>query len=150
MQETHREDNRQNRIVPCVGIVCFRGEDVLLIQRGRPPRQGEWSIPGGKIEFGERAKDAALRELMEETGVQAELLGIVDVIDGFFEGDANTESKRHYLLCDYAARWVNGGPIAGDDAADAKFVSPDTLADIPMWSETRRIIEAARTLINSI
>lgn len=150
MQDTHRQENtRQTRIIPCVGIVCFRGEDVLLIQRGRPPRQGQWSIPGGKTEFGERAEDAALRELMEETSVQADLVGVVDVIDGFFESDENTEPKRHYLLCDYAARWVSGEPVAGDDAADAKFVCPDTLADIPMWNETRRIIEAARTFISS-
>ena len=50
------------RPTPAVGIVCIRGEEVLLIRRGTPPKQGEWSIPGGRIEPGERAKDAALRE----------------------------------------------------------------------------------------
>ncbi len=138
-----------SRIVPCVGIICFRGADVLLIQRGRPPRQGEWSIPGGKIEFGERAEAAALRELKEETGIEARLVGLVDVIDGFFDPQPNALPGRHYLLCDYAAVWMSGEPVAGDDAADAQFVSPDALAEIPLWSETRRVIAAARSLIDA-
>lgn len=129
---------------PCVGIICFRGDDVLLIRRGRPPRQGEWSIPGGKVEFGERAEDAALRELKEETGVTAQLCGLVDVIDGLFPVDA---PSTHYLLCDYAARWVSGDPVAGDDAAAAQFVSPADLAEIPLWEKTWRIIEAARRIV---
>src|SRR4051794_30531839 len=60
--------------VPAVGVVCLRGDEVLLIRRGKPPLQGAWSLPGGRIELGERAADAALRELSEETGVQAELI----------------------------------------------------------------------------
>jgi len=69
---------RYSPISPCVGIICFRGADVLLIKRGKPPKQGQWSIPGGHIEFGEPAEAAALRELKEETGIQAELCGLVD------------------------------------------------------------------------
>lgn len=67
--------------VPTVGVVCLRGEEVLLIKRGTPPRLGQWSVPGGRLEWGEALQDAALRELKEETGVDAELLGLIDVID---------------------------------------------------------------------
>lgn len=127
--------------IPCVGVVCLRGGEVLLIRRGKPPRLGEWSLPGGRIEPGERAVDAALRELREETGVEARLTGLIDVIDGVFP-----EVARHYVLIDYAAEWVSGEPVAGDDAAEAAFkplAAVDALID---WDETRRVIHLARLM----
>ena len=128
------------RPTPCAGVVCLRpgadGPDVLLIRRGKPPRLGEWSIPGGRIEWGELAVDAALRELKEETGVEAELLGLLDVVDGLF-GDS------HYLLVDYAARWISGEVQAGDDAAEAAFWPAAEAIGLVQWSETRRIIALA-------
>ena len=124
--------------VPAVGVVCIRDDRVLLIRRGRPPRLGEWSLPGGKIEPGERAVDAALRELREETGVTATIVGLVDVVDGFFP-----EAARHYVLIDYAAVWVAGEPVAGDDAAEACFVTPAEAEAMVAWDETRRIIREA-------
>ena len=124
--------------VPAVGVVCLRGEEVLLIRRGTPPRQGEWSLPGGRIEPGERAVDAALRELREETGVEATITGLIDVVDGLFP-----EAGRHYVLIDYAALWVSGEPTAGDDAMEARFVPLDQVATLIDWSETRRIIGMA-------
>ncbi len=124
--------------VPAVGVVCLRGDSVLLIRRGKPPRQGEWSLPGGRIEPGERAMDAALRELREETGVEAEITGLIDVVDGLFP-----EAGRHYVLIDYAARWLSGEPVAGDDALEARFVALDAVGTLIDWSETRRIIRMA-------
>ena len=126
------------RPVPAVGVVCLRGDSVLLIRRGTPPRQGEWSLPGGRIEPGERAVDAALRELREETGVEAEITGLIDVVDGLFP-----DAGRHYVLIDYAARWLSGEPVAGDDAAEARFVALDEVEALIDWSETRRIIRMA-------
>ncbi|MDO9588488.1 MAG: NUDIX hydrolase [Brevundimonas sp.] len=124
--------------VPAVGVVCLRGEEVLLIRRGTPPRQGEWSLPGGRIEPGERAVDAALRELREETGVEAEITGLIDVVDGLFP-----EAGRHYVLIDYAARWLSGEPVAGDDAVEARFVELDGVETLVDWAETRRVIRMA-------
>jgi 8-oxo-dGTP diphosphatase len=124
--------------VPAVGVVCLRGDEVLLVRRGRPPRQGEWSLPGGRIESGERAVDAALRELREETGVEAEITGLIDVVDGVFP-----EAGRHYVLIDYAARWLSGEPVAGDDAVEARFVALDAVEALIGWSETLRVIRMA-------
>ncbi len=123
------------RPTPAVGVVCFRGDEVLLIRRGRPPRQGQWSLPGGRIEPGETTLEAALRELHEETGVTAEILGLIDVVDGLFP-----ETGRHYVLIDYAARWIAGEPCAGDDAAEAVFLPLDEAVVRVDWSETRRIL----------
>ena len=122
--------------VPAVGVVCLRGDAVLLIRRGTPPLMGAWSLPGGKIEWGERAVDAALRELFEETGVEAELLGLVEVADGLF-------GERHYVLVDYAARWLSGEPRAGDDAAAAAFHPLAEIDALGLWSETVRVIRLA-------
>jgi len=129
----------QNMIpTPAVGVVCLKGDEVLLIRRGTPPRVGEWSLPGGRLEAGERLADAALRELREETGVEAELIGLIDVVDGLFP-----EAGRHYVLIDYAAVWTSGEPVAGDDAVEAAFHHLDRLEPLGMWSETVRIIHEA-------
>ncbi|MFN7056380.1 NUDIX hydrolase [Hyphomonas sp.] len=136
-----------DRPVPAVGVICFRGEDVLMIRRGTKPLAGDWSIPGGRIEFGETAETAALRELAEETGVTARLVGLADVVDAIFTSRRNGRVTRHYLLVDYAAVWVSGGARAGDDADHAEWISPDALAGLPLWDETRRVIERARGMV---
>lgn len=122
--------------VAAAGVVCLRGWEVLLIRRGTPPRLGEWSLPGGRIEAGERAVDTALRELREETGVEAEITGLLDVVDGLFP-------PRHYLLVDYAARWLSGEPRPGDDAAEARFWPAAAAVAAVDWEETKRIIRLA-------
>ena len=128
-------DQKAMTPTPAVGVVCLRGDEVLLIRRGRPPRAGQWSLPGGRIEPGERAIEAALRELMEETGVSADILGLIDVVDGLFPADG-----RHYVLIDYAARWTAGEPRAGDDAVEAVFLPLDQALARVEWDETRRIL----------
>jgi len=137
------------RPVPAVGVVCFRESKVLLIQRGTPPRVGEWSLPGGRIEPGEAVKMAALRELREETSVEAEIIGLVDVVDAIFENRAGDQITRHYVLVDYVARWVSGEPIAGDDAALARFFHLSELSSLDMWEETLRVIDAAAAILQS-
>ena len=126
----------ERRPVPGVGVVCLRGDEVLLIRRGKQPRMGEWSIPGGRLEWGETTTDGALRELREETGVSAELLGLLDVVDHISE-------HGHFVLIDWAARWAGGEPVAGDDAAEAVFVGVEEACDRVAWDETRRIIRLA-------
>ena len=135
------------RPTPAVGIVCVRGEEVLLIRRGTPPKQGEWSIPGGRIETGEASKAAALRELKEETSVNADLVGLLDVVDAVFHNRTGNLITRHYVLIDYAAKWISGEPVAGDDAAEARFFHQSELESIELWSETRRIIQKGFELL---
>ena len=122
-----------------VGVVCLRGNEVLLVRRGTAPRLGEWSLPGGRIEYGERAVEAAARELLEETGVSAELHGVLDVVDGLFP-----EIGRHYVLIDYLATWTSGEPRAGDDAAEARFWPVEEAVALAPWDETARVIRLAR------
>lgn len=131
------------RPVPTVGVVCLKGDQVLLIKRGTPPRLGQWSLPGGRIEWSEAVTDAALRELKEETGVDAELTGLLDVVDGVFTSRETGEVTRHFVMIDYAARWTGGEPVAGDDAADARFFTREEAMAAVEWDETRRVIAEA-------
>jgi len=131
----------RERPVAAVGVVCLRGDEVLLVRRGTPPLENAWSLPGGRIEWGEHAAHAALRELREETGCEAELVGLIDVVDGIWPG-------RHYVLIDYVARWVSGEPRPNDDAREARFFSPSELEEVGLWSETQRIIASARRMVD--
>jgi len=124
----------------CVGVICFRGDEVLLIRRGQAPRQGEWSLPGGRIEPGESEPDAALRELAEETGVTATLGPKIATIDAEFEG-------ARYRLHDYVALWDSGTPKGADDALDARFVAIDTVDELGMWAKTVDVIQNAYSAI---
>ena len=133
------------RPVVGVGVVVLRGNDVLLVRRGAPPRRDRWSIPGGKQERGETVRDAAHREIREETGVEIALIGLVDVVDGISR-DETGAAISHYTLIDFAAEWVSGEPVAGDDAAEARWTSMEELDGYRLWSETRRIIAAAAAM----
>ncbi len=134
-----------DRPVVGVGVVVLRGSDVLLIRRAEPPRKDQWSIPGGKQERGETVRDAAHREIREETGVEIALIGLVDVVDGISR-DETGAAISHYTLIDFAAEWVAGEPVAGDDAAEARWTPLENLDDYRLWSETRRIIAAAAAM----
>lgn len=129
--------------VHCVGVICFRGDEVLLIRRGTAPRKGDWSIPGGRIETGETEADAALRELSEETSVAAILGDKIDTIKANFEG-------FDYVLHDYIAIWQSGDPVAGDDADEARFVKVTDIAALGMWAKTTEIIQKAYAHIASV
>lgn len=133
-----------------VGVVCIRDGQVLLIRRGTPPLTGEWSLPGGRIEAGEPIRKAALRELAEETGVQAELVGLIDVVDAIVENREGTLITRHYVLTDFAARWLSGEPVAGDDASEACFVPLKNISGLGLWDETERIIHAGARLAGAL
>lgn len=128
-----------------VGIICFRGEDVLMIRRGKPPREGSWSLPGGRQKLGETVRDCALRELVQETGVEAAIGPLVDVVDSMTR-DREGGLQFHYTLVDFRADWISGDVRAGGDAADARWFSPADLAVLELWVETRRVIELARGL----
>lgn len=126
-----------------VGTVVWHGERVLLVQRGRPPRQGRWSLPGGAQHLGESLADAARREVFEETGLTVEPGDVVATLD-LIERDADGRVRYHYTLVDFTAEAQSAELVPGDDAADARWFDLDQLDDLELWSETLRIIELAR------
>ena len=137
-------DPAQSRIwpKPAVSIAVFRAGEVLLIERGKGALKGLWSLPGGHIEPGEAARAAALRELVEETGVTADLLGLADVHDVIL-GDGECGLIAHYVLSVFYGRWVAGEPVAASDAAAAGFFALDEIASLPLSEGAERIIRGA-------
>ena len=128
------------KVTLAVGAVIFRGDDeVLLIQRGRPPFVGHWSIPGGKVEYGEPMETALHREIAEETGVEIEVLGLIDA----FEALPEAEGAPHHVMVDYACAYKGGVLTPGDDAMDAAFLPlPEALSRVA-WDKTRRAVQLA-------
>lgn len=123
-----------------VGAVVFRGDEVLLIKRGKPPMLGMWSIPGGGLEYGETIKDGVIREVREETAVEIDLTGLIDVFEAIRSDEPHVP---HTIMIDYAANWRSGEPVAGDDAAAAEFVPIDEALKRLSWDETRRAVKMA-------
>ncbi len=129
-----------------VGAVILRPGAVLLVRRGNPPAAGQWSIPGGAQELGETAEAAARRELSEETGVTAGPLTLVANVDSIHR-DTDGRIRFHYTILDFAGLWSAGAPIAGGDVSEAAFFPFDTLAELGLWTEAHRVIQAARRLL---
>ena len=126
-----------------VGVVVWHGERVLLVQRGRAPRAGRWSLPGGAQELGETVADAARREVREETGLAIELGEVIATVD-LIERDPGGRVRYHYTLIDFTAEARDAVLCPGDDAADAAWFDLDQIEALGLWSETLRIIGLAR------
>lgn len=126
-----------------VGAVIWNAENhIVLIRRGQEPRLGEWSIPGGKLEWGEGLREALLREVREETGLAVEIESLIDVVDSISR-DPTGAVLRHYVLIDFTVRHVAGTLRAGSDAAEARWVAYGSIGEYPLWTETRRIIDTS-------
>jgi len=128
-----------------VGIVVFRVDEVLLVERAKPPIRTLWSIPGGAQEIGETVREAATRELMEETGVEADIIGLIDVVDGITR-DQESRVQFHYTLVDFAAEWRSGEAVAADDVAAVRWVPLADIETIGLWIETLRIIRQGQSM----
>jgi 8-oxo-dGTP diphosphatase len=133
---------------PLVGVgavIWSESDEIVLIRRGQAPRRGEWSIPGGKLEWGESVREGLLREVREETGLSVQITGLIDVVDSISR-DSEGAILHHYVLIDFAARYVAGELLAGTDAAEARWVAFAALGEYSLWTETRRIIETAHLM----
>lgn len=136
-------ENQSNKTIRVgVGAVVFRGDNVLLIKRGKPPMKGHWSIPGGGLDFGERITAGVEREVFEETRCRINLLGLIDVFEAI-PTKAEHSAFQHTVMIDYAAEWVSGEPQAGDDAWEAEFVPIKEAIERVSWDETRRALTMA-------
>ena len=132
--------NRPENPIPAVGAVIWHDGRVLLVQRNRPPGRGLWAIPGGRIRLGETLQEAAQRETLEETGIVVEAGQPVYSFD-LIERNPSGRIIFHYVIVDVLAEYRRGHPVPGDDASDARWVTLEAMADLPMARETRRVLK---------
>lgn len=125
-----------------VGTVVIEDKKVLLIRRGKQPGIGIWTIPGGRVNFGESAKDAAVRETGEETGLDVEVVNLVDVVNIILR-EEDGRVQYHYFLLDYLARPTGGELKAQSDALDARFFSTEELESLNLVEITKKVIAKA-------
>jgi 8-oxo-dGTP diphosphatase len=111
----------------CVGAVALTDDDrILLVKRGRDPGRGRWSVPGGRVEFGETLAEAVVRELAEETGLE----GVCDELVGWVE---RIEDDHHFVILDFRVTVLEAGdPRPGDDAAEAAWVPLEETVELPL------------------
>jgi ADP-ribose pyrophosphatase YjhB (NUDIX family) len=128
-----------------VSAAIFRDRKILLVRRARSPGMGFYSLPGGRVEFGETLHGALHREIAEETGVQIEIAGL----SGWREVVPGVSGGGHYVIMSFAARWSGGEVVLNDELDDFKWLSPDALGDLKLTGGLQEIILSARELLRA-
>ena len=133
-----------NRPVLAASAACFRGGKLLLARRAVPPLL--WTLPGGRVEFGETAADAAQRELLEETGIGAEIAGFAGYREMLLPGGEG-KVERHFVILSFAARWRTGEPRANAELSAAEWIEPEMIVRFETTDGLGEIVAAARHLL---
>ena len=122
-----------------VGAVIVEGGRVLLVRRDTEPLRGEWSVPGGMLELGEKLRDGVRREALEETGVKVEPGEVLDVFESIFT-DGLGKTQYHYVLIDYLCRLISGEAQAGSDVSDVRWVSLEALSVLGLRESIEQVV----------
>jgi 8-oxo-dGTP diphosphatase len=128
-----------------VSAAIFRDDKILLVRRAQSPAKGFYSLPGGRVEFGETLHAALHREIGEETGLRIEILDLA----GWREVVPEAAGGGHYLIMSFAARWTYGDPVLNDELDDFRWLAPDALGDLKITTGLEEIIQSARRLLEA-
>jgi len=141
---TQQHDDRQYPARPIIGLLAVVERDgrFLLVRRGKEPNRGAWGFPGGVQELGETVFAGALRELREETGVTADALRLLTILD-VIQHDAAGTIQYHYTLIAVAARWLAGDGAASDDADAVGWYLPYEMQQLPALPGLATVLAAA-------
>jgi 8-oxo-dGTP diphosphatase len=126
-----------------VSAIIFRNGEVLLVRRARSPGKGFYSLPGGRVEFGESLQTALHREVREETGLKIEIAGLA----GWREVLPGASGGGHYVIMSFAARWAGNEPVLNEEHDDFKWLKPEDFGDLKLTGGLVEVVEAARRLL---
>jgi 8-oxo-dGTP diphosphatase len=128
-----------------VSAAIFRDGKVLLVRRARLPAKGLYSLPGGRVEFGETLHEALHREVDEETALKVEIIGLA----GWREVVPGTSGGGHYLIMSFAARWIAGEPVLNEELDDFRWLEPEALGDLRLTGGLEEVIRSAGGLLRN-
>jgi len=128
-----------------VSAAIFRDDRILLVRRARSPARGYYSLPGGRVEFGETLYAALHREVDEETALKIEIIGLA----GWREVVPGAGGGGHYLIMSFAARWTSGEPVLNDELDDFRWLKPDGLGDLKVTGGLQEVIQQAWRLLRT-
>jgi len=140
---SNEEDRRYpSRPFLGVGALIFEDGNILLVERGKEPLKGYWSIPGGIVETGEKLEEAVRREVTEETGLEVHPYLMFEIYERVIP-DAAGKPEYHYVLLDYLCRRIAGTPAAASDVSRVAWVAQSNLRDYRLTEGTLGVIERA-------
>ena len=128
-----------------VSAAIFRDGKILLVRRAKSPARGFYSLPGGRVEFGETLHAALHREVAEETALKVEIVDLA----AWREVVPETGGGGHYLIMSFAARWSAGEPVLNDELDDYKWLAPDALGELKMTFGLQEVIVSAWRLLGA-
>ena len=125
-----------------MGALIFRRDSILLVERGKEPLKGYWSLPGGLVETGEKLEDGVKREILEETGLRIRIESMFEIFERIMH-DAAGRAEYHYVLIDYICKPIGGKLAAADDVSRVEWVRRAKLGDYLLTEGTLPVIERA-------
>jgi 8-oxo-dGTP diphosphatase len=130
-----------DRPVLAVSAAILRDGHVLVVRRARPPAQGLYTLPGGAVEAGETLIETLIREVREELGMTIEPIALAGYREAIIRDDVKRVA-RHYVILAFAARWIAGEPVLGDEIAEARWLRPSELPSLNTTEGLAEIVAA--------
>ena len=136
------------RPILAVSLAVFREGRVLIARRAQAPLRGLYSLPGGVVEIGETLREAALRELDEEVGVNAEIVAFNDHVESIVRDDSG-RVEAHYVIASFVGRWIAGEAKTSEEADSVLWIDPVALGDLPATPGLAKVLAKAANLIGA-
>jgi len=140
--ETNPHPKRKYPDAPLVGVgaVAMKDGKILVVKRAFEPGAGKWSVPGGLVELGEKLSDACAREMLEETGIEIQILELINVFD-MIDRDETGRVRYHYVLVDFLAKPIGGAERASVEVTEMKWVTHEEAKGLDLTRTARRALD---------